>query len=155
MKSIWWFRISALLLLFFAFGHTVGFLTFRAPTAEGRAVWEAMNNTRFSDGHGTFTYGDFYRGFGLFVTVYFLFSAWLAWTIGSQEKTAIQRKIAWAMVVLQFPGLGLAVRYFSIVQALPSALIAFTLAMGALSLRRKVDLLERQLQTPSPGGSQR
>lgn len=134
MKARWWLRISALLLVLFAVGHTVGFLTFRAPTAEGRAVWEAMKNTRFSDGHGTFSYGDFYQGFGLLLTVYFLFGAWLAWTVGSQESTPLQRKIAWAMVALQLPCLGLAMGYFSIVQALPIALITFTLVMGAVSL---------------------
>jgi hypothetical protein len=137
VRPQWWFRISALLLIFFALGHTVGFLTFRAPTAEGRALWEAMKNTRFSGGHGSFSYGDFYVGFGLFITAYLLFTAWLAWMIGSQENTAMQRQIAWSMVLLQLVGLGLALRYFSAPPALLSALTVFTLAAGASSLQRK------------------
>ncbi len=35
MKATVWFRVSAIVLLFFAAGHTFGFLTFKPPTAEG------------------------------------------------------------------------------------------------------------------------
>jgi hypothetical protein len=40
----------------------------------------------FSFGGGTFSYGGFYVGFGLFVTAYLLFSALLAWQLGGLEK---------------------------------------------------------------------
>ena len=74
MKPSLWFRIAAVLLFFFALGHTVGFLRFRPATADGRAVLDAMNSVHFRVGSGSFSYGGFYVGFGLFVTSYLLFS---------------------------------------------------------------------------------
>ena len=38
MKAMVWFRVSAVLLVLFALGHTVGFLSFRGTTAEAQAV---------------------------------------------------------------------------------------------------------------------
>ena len=73
-----WFRISAVLLLLFAAGHTFGFLTFRAPTPAGQAVFSSMNDVHFSVDRQTFSYGDFYLGFGLSISVFQLFEAWLA-----------------------------------------------------------------------------
>jgi hypothetical protein len=84
------YRISAFVLVLFATGHTLGFLTFKAPTAEGVAVQQAMDNVRFSMGGKSLTYGDFYRGFGLFCTAYLLFAAFLAWHLGTMARSAPQ-----------------------------------------------------------------
>jgi hypothetical protein len=138
VKARVWFRISAVLLLLFAVGHTFGFLAFRPPTAAGQAVWSAMNNVRFSDGGSTFSYGEFYRGFGLSISASQLFTAWLAWLLGSMPQRDPQsaRLIAWAMVVLQLFGFGLSLKYFSVIPALFSVVGALCLGMGALSIRR-------------------
>jgi hypothetical protein len=77
------YRVSAVILLLFAAGHTLGFLTFKPPSAEGLAVREAMNSVPLQVGGQTFTYGGFYRGFGLFVSTYLLFCAYLAWHLGT------------------------------------------------------------------------
>jgi len=37
-----------------------------------------MNNVQFQIGRGSFSYGGFYTGFGLFATLYLLFSAYVA-----------------------------------------------------------------------------
>jgi hypothetical protein len=76
------YRIAAFVLVLFAAGHTLGFLKFKAPTPEGVAVQQAMDNVRFHLGARNYTYGDFYRGFGLFCTAYLLFGAFLAWHLG-------------------------------------------------------------------------
>jgi hypothetical protein len=47
------YRISAFVLVLFAVGHTLGFLRFKAPTPEGVAVQQAMDNVRFSVGGKT------------------------------------------------------------------------------------------------------
>jgi len=78
MKAAVLYRIAAVLLIIFAAGHTVGFLKFRPETPEGRAVFESMNNVQFQIGRGSFSYGGFYTGFGLFATLYLLFSAYVA-----------------------------------------------------------------------------
>jgi hypothetical protein len=137
-KPVLWFRISAVLFLFFAVGHTFGFLTFQPPSAEGRAVWSAMNNVRFSAGGSTFSYGGFYLGFGLSITASQLFSAWLAWFLGSMARRGVEstRSIAWAMVLLQVVGFGLSLRFFSWAPATLSAVSAACLSMAAWSMRR-------------------
>jgi uncharacterized membrane protein len=138
VKPATWFRIGAVLLLLFAVGHTIGFLSFRAPTAEGRAVWQAMKSTRFSDQHGTFSYGDFYTGFGMFITAAQLFLAWLAWVLASATQERLTRTLGWGMVVLAMAELILALRYFSLVQAVPAALIGVCMAMGAIGSSKRV-----------------
>ena len=57
MKATWLYRTAAILLLLFAAGHTFGFLNFRAPTAEGQAVFASMNAVHFQVGRGDFSYG--------------------------------------------------------------------------------------------------
>jgi hypothetical protein len=138
VKARLWFRISAVVLLLFAIGHTFGFLAFHSPTAAGQAVWSAMNNVRFSDGGSSFSYGEFYRGFGLSISASQLFFAWLAWLLASMAERDPQsaRLIAWGMVGLQLVGLVLSLRYFGVAPALFSVVSSLCLGMGALSIRR-------------------
>jgi hypothetical protein len=137
MRAVLWFRVVAIILLLFAVGHTYGFLAFRPPTAEGRAVWDAMNNVHFSVGRSTFSYGGFYKGFGLSISAFQLFSAWLAWTLGSMARRGIPgvRAIAWGLFFLQVVGLVLSVRYFAIVPAVLSAIAALCIFQAARSIR--------------------
>jgi hypothetical protein len=138
MRPVVWFRVTAVLFLLFAAGHTFGFLNFRAPTEEGRNVWTAMNNVHFSVGSSTFSYGNFYLGFGLTITVFQLFEAWLSWVLGSMARRGIAeaRTIALGLIALQIFGFGLSLRYFSVEPALLSGLTAITLAIAAMSMRR-------------------
>jgi hypothetical protein len=138
MRPGLWFRISAVVLLLFAIGHTIGFLSFHPPTAQGQAVFAAMNNVRFSAAGSTFSYGDFYRGFGLSITASQLFFAWLAWLLASmaQRDPESARRIVWAMVGLQVVGLVLSLKYFAVGPALLSVVSALCLTMGALSIGR-------------------
>jgi hypothetical protein len=138
LRAAVWFRVTAGLMLLFAAGHTFGFLTFDPGTAEGRGVLAAMNGTHFSVGGSTFSYGEFYLGFGLTISAVQLFEAWLAWQLGSMARRGVRdaRVIAWGMVVLQVIGFGLSWRYFSIVPAALSLVTAVTLAVGAILMRR-------------------
>jgi hypothetical protein len=138
MKPATWFRIAFVVMLLFAVGHTFGFLTFRPATAEGQAVWAAMNSVRFSVGHATFSYGGFYVGFGLFVTAFLAFQTWLVWFLGKMAERAVveARGIAWSLCVLQVASVGLSLRYFAAVPAVLSVLAAACLGMGALRMGR-------------------
>jgi hypothetical protein len=140
MKPIVWFRISAVLLLLFAAGHTFGFLTFRAPTLEGQAVFTSMNSVHFSDGRWTYSYGNFYTGFGLFITFAQLFCAWLAWQLGAWARAGITEAAtaAWGLCVLQLISFPLSVHYFSLPPAIFSLLTAITFACAAISTRRRI-----------------
>jgi hypothetical protein len=133
MKATWLYRIAAVLLLLFAAGHTFGFLNFRPPTAEGEAVFESMNAVHFQVKHGTYSYGGWYRGFGLFVSVYLLFSAFLAWHLGGLARKLPQAigGLGWAFLVTQVVSLVLSWMYFSAIPAAFSALVAVCLGRAA------------------------
>jgi len=127
------FRIAAVILVLFAAGHTFGFLHFQAPTAEGRAVFQAMRNVSFRVGNEEFSYGKFYEGFGLNATLWMLFGAFSCWQYGGLVARA-PRAVAvmgWAFVVLQIISFVLSVIYFSVPPAVFSLVVAAILAWGA------------------------
>ena len=122
------YRIASVVFLLFAAGHTFGFLSFTPPTAEGLAVRDAMNSVHFTVRGSTFSYGAFYRGFGLSATASMLFQAFLAWQLGAMVSSAprVAASIGWGLFVLQLSGVALSILYFS----LPPAI--FSLAVAAL-----------------------
>ena len=124
---------AAVLMLVFAAGHTFGFLSFHPSTPEGQAAWAAMNSAPLTPGSPRPTYAGFYVGFGLFVTVFFLFEAWLAFFAGrlatSEPRTA--RTFSLALAVVQLASLLLSVRYFS---APPVVFSAITLTLFAAAV---------------------
>lgn len=128
-------RITAVVFLLFAVGHTVGFLTFRPPTAEGQAVFASMNAVHFAVGSATFSYGNFYRGFGLSITASQLFLAWLTWILAGAPPTAPNRAIVWAICVLQIIGIALSLAFFSAPPAVFSAIAAILLALSAQAMK--------------------
>jgi hypothetical protein len=113
MKATWLYRIAAILLVLFATGHTIGFLKFVPPTPEGKAVMDAMNTVTLQPG-AAYTYGGFYRGFGFFATVYFLFAAFLAWHLGelARKLPAAAGSLPWVFFFLQLVSLALTWKYF-------------------------------------------
>ncbi len=136
MKATWLYRTAAILLLLFAAGHTFGFLNFRAPTAEGQAVFASMNAVHFQVGRGDFSYGGWYRGFGLFVSVYLLFSAFLAWHLGGLARKLPQAigGLGWAFFFTQVVSLVLSWMYFSAIPAAFSAVVAICLGWAVWSV---------------------
>lgn len=77
MKAWIWLRGLAGILVFFTVSHTIGFM---APPHGGpqAAVFDAMTRVHFPVMGFDRSYGDFYRGFGLFVSVEFLLLAVMA-----------------------------------------------------------------------------
>jgi hypothetical protein len=127
------FRLAAILFVFFAAGHTVGFLRFTAPTPEGRAVYESMRDVHFTVGGQAFSYGGFYRGFGLSITAYLLFCAYVAWYLSGVATLRPQTMdgMAWALTALQLATLALSASYFSAVPTVLSALIVALIGVAA------------------------
>ena len=135
MKATFLFRAAAVLFVLFAAGHTAGFLTFQPPSAEGRAVFADMNRVHFIIGSSTYSYGNFYKGFGLFITVFDLFTAYLAWYLGSlarRHEARIVAAIAWPLAGLQLVGFVLSWLYFGTGPMIFSALGAAILAGGTV-----------------------
>ena len=132
------YRIAAFLYILFAAGHTYGSLNFKAPTAEGRAVLESMNSVHFQVGGATFSYGGFYQGMVLAVTVYLLSYAFLAWHLGglaSGNPRAIGA-LGWVLLAAQLVLLVLSWRYFSAAPAVLSAVTAICLGWAAYLVQR-------------------
>jgi hypothetical protein len=59
MKATVLYRIASVVFVLFAAGHTVGFMTFKPPTAEGQAVQQSMDTVQFQVGGRAFTYAGF------------------------------------------------------------------------------------------------
>jgi hypothetical protein len=136
MKATWLYRITAILLLLFAAGHTIGFLKFVPPTPEGKAVMDAMNNVALQP-RAPFMYGGFYRGFGFFVTVYLLFAAFLAWHLGelARKFPTAAGSLPWAFFFLQLASLALSWRYFPAPPVVLSAFPALCAGWAAFLMR--------------------
>jgi hypothetical protein len=138
MNSTLLYRIAAVILVLFALGHTFGFLRFKPPTPAGIEVRDAMERVQFKVGGQTFSYGGFYRGFGLTITAYLLFFAVLAWQLGtlSAAPTTGIVTIAWSFVVVQVVALLLCFLYFSIAPTILSTLLTICLAWAAWIIGR-------------------
>ncbi|HEY7292090.1 MAG TPA: hypothetical protein VH583_19800 [Vicinamibacterales bacterium] len=133
MKTATLYRAAAILFVLFAAGHTVGFLEFRPNSPEGLAVRDAMNSVHFSVRGAEFSYGGFYVGFGLFVTAYLLFSAVLAWQLGTlaRSRTPGLDGIAWSFFAVQIASLILSWVFFSAPPGIFSGLVAVCLGIAA------------------------
>jgi hypothetical protein len=94
------YRIASVLLLLFAAGHTFGFRQ-NNPEWGADAVLAIMRSVHFDAQGFTRTYWDFFSAFGLFFTVFLLFSAVLAWQLSRlpAETLARVRSIAWALAI--------------------------------------------------------
>jgi hypothetical protein len=140
MKATMLYRIAAAVFVFFAAGHTLGFLKFKAPTPEGRAVFEAMNNVHFQFGKSVRTCADLYIGFGLYVTAYLLFSAYLSWHLGSLAASNPQAigALGWVFFGLQVASLVMSLIYFAAPPAVMSAVVAACLGWAACLVMAKV-----------------
>ena len=123
MKASLLFRITAFVFLLFAAGHTFGFLSFRPASPEALAVMRAMDSVHFGEEGRNFSYGGWYRGFGLTATASMLFEAFLAWHLGSMASRRSRDAVVlgWAFFVWQLPGLALSLLYFGIAPMVFSA----------------------------------
>jgi len=74
-----------------------------------------MDNVRFSLGAKSYTYGDFYRGFGLFCTAYLLFRRFSGLAPGEPMARSNPHAIGalgWVFFGLQAIGIVLSWKYF-------------------------------------------
>ena len=132
MKAPIFYRIAAVLLLLFALGHTIGFRQ-SDPQWRVDTLLASMRSIHFDIQGFSRSYWDFFTGFGLFVTVFLLLAAVLAWQLGGlpAETLTHMRSIAWAL------SLGFAVitvlswRYFFVVPIVFSFLITVCLMAAA------------------------
>jgi hypothetical protein len=133
LKAAILYRIASVIFVLFAAGHTVGFLTLVPPSPEARAVYEGMNSVHFQVRGESFSYGGFYRGFGLSITVTLLFSAFLAWYLGTLAGSNPQAIgwLGWAFTLVQVISIVLSWKYFATGPAIFAAVVAICLGWAA------------------------
>jgi hypothetical protein len=126
------YRIASVLLLLFAIGHTFGF-TKTDPKWGVEALVGSMRSIHFDAQGFSRSYWDFFVGFGLFVSVFFLFSAVLAWQLGGirRDNLASMPGIAWAFAVCFVAVAFLSWRFFFAVPIIFSVAIALCLSAAA------------------------
>ncbi len=142
MKPTLLYRIAAGLLVVFAASHTYGLLTLTSP--EVRGVREAMNDVHFQLMGTNCSYGGFYIGFGLLFTAYLLFSAFLAWHLGSlaRKNSEAIGALGWSLFTVQVVNLVLSWIYFFPAPVVVSALAAVCLGWAAWLVTAKAEGLK-------------
>ena len=126
------YRISSVLLLLFAAGHTLGFRQ-NNPDWGADAVLGLMRSVHFDAQGFTRTYWDFFSAFGLFSSVFLSFAAVLAWLLGGlpAETLARVRGIAWALAICFLAVTALSWRYAFTTPIVFSTLITVCLIAAA------------------------
>src|SRR5260370_28594879 len=132
VKAKMLYRISSVLLLLFAAGHTFGFRQNNPAWGADAVLW-LMRSVHFDAQGFTRTYWDFFSAFGFFVSVFLLFAAVLAWLLGGlpAETLARVRSIAWALAISFVAVTALSWRYAFTTPIVLSTLIAVCLFAAA------------------------
>jgi hypothetical protein len=140
MKAPILYRISSVLLLLFAAGHTLGFRQ-SDPTWGVDTLLGSMRSIHFDVQGFSRTYWDFFSAFGLFFSVFLLFAAVLAWLLGRlpAETLARVRSIAWALAICFVAVTALSWRYAFTTPIVFSTLITVCLIAAAWLSRRQAE----------------
>jgi hypothetical protein len=139
MKASLFYRISAVLLLLFAVGHTLGFSQ-SDPTWGVDTLLGSMRSMHFDVQGFSRTYWDFFVAAGLSVGVFYLFAAILAWQLGGlpAETLALMRGTAWAFAVCFAAITVVSWRYLFILPILFSLMITACLIAAAWLSTRSI-----------------
>ena len=133
MKAPILYRISSVLLLLFAAGHTFGFRQ-NNPEWGADAVLSVMRSVHFDAQGFTRTYWDFFSAFGLFFSVFLLFVAVLTWLLaGLPRETLVGvRGISWSLALCFMAITALSLKYAFTTPIVFSILITVCLTAAAL-----------------------
>jgi hypothetical protein len=126
------YRISSILLLLFAAGHTVGFRR-NNPRWGADAVIESMRSVHFDAQGFSRTYWDFFSVFGLLFSASLVFAAVLTWLLSrlSAETRGRVRGIGWALALFFAAVTALSWSYAFTTPIIFSALITVCLTAAA------------------------
>lgn len=130
------YRISSVLILLFAIGHTLGFRQ-TDPSWGVNQTLATLKQTVFNVQGFHRNYYDFYVGFGLFVTVLMVFTAVLAWQLSrlTAGTLAQLRWLTWGLAICYGCVLVLSLSYFFMVPVIFSAMIFLCLCVAAIVSR--------------------
>jgi hypothetical protein len=129
------YRLAAYVLVFYALGHTLGAVVATPQFgAESDSVVSMMKSVRVLAQGSEATWYGFYRGFGWFVTVFFVFSIVLAWFVGgkSGEFRAQLAPVTWSLFVSYVAGAVIAWIYFFMMPILFAIAVAALFGIGCI-----------------------
>jgi len=126
------YKVSAVLLILFAIGHTIGFRQVD-PRWNADGVVSGMRSVSFEVQGFRRSYWDFYAGFGFFVSVLLVFAAILAWQLGSMPREALAAipVVRWSFAICFVVTTALTWRYFFVAPGVFSSLVALGLVGAA------------------------
>jgi hypothetical protein len=137
MSTTIWLRISAVISLLFAVGHSLGGMQNWSPVADN-PVLQSMRAVHFDVMGVSRSYLDFYLGFGYSITVSLCLQAILLWILSGLARThaaAIRPMIAAFAVAAAVSGL-IAWRYIFPVPALFSLVLCAALVVAFIAAIR-------------------
>lgn len=137
MSTAVWLRVSAIISLLLAVGHSLGGRQNWSPTADN-PVLQSMRTVHFDVMGANRSYLDFYMGFGLSLSVSLFLQTALLWILGSLARThasLIRPLIAAFAVAVALGGL-IAWRYIFPVPALFSLALLVPLIMAFIAAHR-------------------
>ena len=137
MRASILYRISSVLILLFAVGHTLGFRQ-TDPSWGVDQTLAVLKRTTFAVQGFDRTYYGFYVCSGLFVAVFLFFSAVVAWELGRLPAATLAQLpwLRWGLALCFAGSLVISLRYFFMAPLIFSALIFLCLAAAAALARR-------------------
>lgn len=137
MNTTVWLRISAIISLVFALGHSMGAMQNWSPVADN-PVLRSMRTVHFDVMGVNRSYLDFYMGFGYSITVSLFLQSVLLWILSNLARThaSIARPMIAAFAVATALGGVIAWRYIFPVPALFSLVLFAALVVAFIAALR-------------------
>jgi hypothetical protein len=126
-------------MILYTLGHTVGaVIATPAFGSQSDAVVSSMKSVQVVVQGTERTWYDFYRGFGAFVSLFFILSTWIAWYLGGRgrETRRIFEPLTWAFVLAWAGGAVLAWQFFFATPLIFSTVITVILMAACIEDRR-------------------
>jgi hypothetical protein len=133
------YRLAAYVLVLYALGHTLGAVVstpdFGPRSAE---VVTAMKTVHVVSQGADCTWYGFYRGFGYFVSIFFVYSLVMAWHVGgrTREQRVALLPLTWALVACYAASIVTGFLYFFPIPILFSTVVTLLLGIGCVGDQR-------------------
>lgn len=131
MTATLWLRISSVIALLFAAGHTLGGLKYWSPMGEN-PVLKSMRDVRFETMGVSRSYLDFYMGFGYSLTVAQVMQAVLLWQLATLARSG-SHQVRPMIAVIALANLVGAVIAWRLILPIPAMFALVLLASLALA----------------------
>lgn len=129
------YRVAAVVLALYFAGHTFGaVLNTPAFGPESDHVVSAMKSVHLSAEGSLVTWYGFYRGFGAFVSVFFVLSMVLSWFLGTLPagRRCELSVISWSLLASHAAGTAIAFTWFFPIPIVFSSTVTLLLAAGCI-----------------------